>query len=209
MRFRAHGFPYRIDIWEKSVRYVRTDEYNFPSMVVIGFVDEAPLRHVDVAYLCIIGGNPHDVGVFQALISGAHVNIVLVECGNGVGGLHAIPHALVIVHRDKRALLRLDPCVLTRDDAEAIHDKDIGAEVGDAVRHVKVHPGDDAHYGHKCGYGQNDAEQGQKTAQFVRAQGVQRQPHGFHQGHGAAAQSSKRNSALAGYGYLRELRQTF
>src|SRR6266436_126331 len=120
------------------------------------------------------------------------------------------PKALVIFHGNQRTLLRFDPRVLTGDDAEAIHDKDVGAQVGNAVGNVKVHPRDNAHHRHKGGYGQNYAKQGEKAAQLMRAQGVQRQAHGLQHGHGTAAQPGKRNPAPAGSGgYLRQLRQTF
>src|SRR4029077_9488870 len=108
----------------------------------------------------------HNVGVVQALVPGAHLDVVVVERGNRFGRFHAIAHALVIFHRNQRTLLRFDPRVLTGDDAEAIYNEHVCAEVGYAVGNVKVHPGDHAHHRHKGGYGQNYAQQGEKAAQL-------------------------------------------
>src|SRR6266849_7945364 len=167
MRFRAHQFPHRIDIGEKPVRHVRADEYDFPAMVVVGLVNKAALHDVDVAHLRIVRGNTHDVGVLQARVPGAHLDVVVVARGNRFGRFHAMAHALVIFHGNQRTLLRFDPRVLTGDDAEAIHNEHVCAEVGYAVGNVKVHPGDHAHHRHKGGYGQNYAQQGEEAAQLV------------------------------------------
>src|ERR1700730_8979146 len=153
----ANGLADRIDVREKPFRHVGADEYHLRAVVVIGWGDKAALRHVDVAHLRIIRGNTHDIGVLQALVSGAHVDIVVIERGNRSGRLHAVAQALVINHSDERPLLRFHPGVLAGDNAKSVHDKHVGAQVRDAVGHVEVHAGNDAHHGHEGGYRQDHA----------------------------------------------------
>ena len=59
---------------------------------------------------------------------------------------------------DQRAFLRLDPGILAGDDAEAVNDEDVGAEVGDSVGDVHIEAGDDAHNGNEGSNGEYDAQ---------------------------------------------------
>ena len=66
-----------------------------------------------------------------------------------------------------------DELVAAGDDAEAIHDEDVGAEVSNAVGDVEVKTGDHAHNRDKSGDSENDAEEREETAELVSAEGVE------------------------------------
>ena len=66
-----------------------------------------------------------------------------------------------------------DELVAAGDDAEAIHDEDVGAEVSNAVGDVEVKTGDHAHDRDESGDGENDAEESEETAELVSAEGVE------------------------------------
>src|SRR5258708_40202642 len=173
-------------------------------MIVVGRGDEAALGDVYVTHVGVVGRDAHNVGIFEALVAGAHVHVVVIEGGDRLGGLHVGAQALVVFHGDQRALLGFHPGVLAGDDAETVDDEDVGAEVGDAVGHVEVHAGDHAHDGDEGGDGEDDAEQSQEAAEFVGAKGVEGEAHGLHHGDRAGAKAGERRGTEARADDLRD-----
>ena len=83
-----------------------------------------------------------------------------------------------------------DPLVAAGDDAEAVDEEDIGAEVSNAVGDIKVKAGDNAHDRDKSGDSKNDAKERQETAELVSAEGVESETHGFGESNPATANAA-------------------
>src|SRR5262249_26324830 len=154
--FRADRFADGIHVGKEFRGNLGTDKDNFLAMVVVRLGDEAALGDTDAAYISIVSGDTHYVRAGQLFVAAADIHVMVVEGGDGLGGLHVVAEALVVIHGDERALLGFDPGVVARDDAEAVDNENVCAEIGDAVRDVEVHAGDEAHYDDENRDGQND-----------------------------------------------------
>ena len=118
---------------------------------------------VEVADIGEIGGGAHDAGVFHDDVADASLDVAIFLGGDGASEFHAVAKALVVVHADQGTLLGFDEFVAAGDDAEAVDDEDVGAEVGDALGDVEVEAGDYAHDKDERGDGEDDAEKGEET----------------------------------------------
>ena len=116
---------------------------------------------------------------------------LILRRGNLVCRFHVVAQQIVFDGSDHRAFLGFDPGIPTGDDAEAIDQVDVGAKIGDTVSHVKIEPCDHAHHQHQGGHRQDDAEQGEKAAQLVRAQSIQRKAQCLHHGDDAFAKPAR------------------
>ena len=180
MCFCVHGLPNGIHVREEFLGDICSQKHHFRMMYVVRLCQEAALRHVDIAHVREIVRNAHHVRVIHLHVAGAHLHVAVAFRCHRAGRPHRIAQTLVIFHADQRTLLRLHPCILASDDPEAVHQKHISAQIGDALRHIRVHPRHHAHHHHQRGHRQNHPQQRQKASQFVRAQRFQRQPERFH-----------------------------
>ncbi len=157
MRFGAQGLADRVHVREQLGGYVGADKHNLRAMFVIGFGNHAALRYANVANVGVVWGNAHHIGSLEPFVTCFQVHVAVVQRGDGVRGFHVVAQILEFIHGQQGPLLRFHPCVVAGDDAKAIHDIDVRAQIGDAIRDVKVHPGDNAHHDHKSRYRQNHA----------------------------------------------------
>ena len=149
VRAGADGFSDRIDVREKLFRDVGADETDRRVVQVIGFGDVAAGGEADVAELGVVGGRAHH-SVFSSKVLPERMSMVTQPAA-------ATRLAIFMLSRThsnsssvkQRALLRFDPFVFAGDDSKTVHHVHIRAEVGDAVGHVEVQPGDDAHDRHQ------------------------------------------------------------
>ena len=155
-------------------------------MQFVGFGKEPAGGDVQTPDLVVVRRDAQHINVFEEIVSGAHIARGVLAGGDLVGSAHRFFQRGVLFHRDQGAFLRLHPRVKACDNAKAIHDEDICAEIGDAIGNVKVEAGDDAHHRHQRSDCQDYPEKGQETAQFMGAQSVQGEAERLFLGHPGA-----------------------
>src|SRR6201988_2817818 len=185
----ADGFADGIDVGEKFFGEVGADEHHFGAVLFVSGRNEAALGDGEAANVDVVGGDAGNGGVLHDGVAAASLGVPLVVAGDGFSQTGGIAKTLELLERNEGALLGFDPFVATGDDAEAVDDEDIGAEVGDAIGDVQIETGNDAHDRNEGGDGENDAEESKEAAELVSAESVESKTHGFGEGNPATADS--------------------
>ena len=71
---------------------------------------------------------------------------------------------------------------MTGNDAKAVDEKNVCAEIGNAIGHVHIEAGDNAHDGNQGGNGENHTQEREEAAKLVSTKGAQGQFQGFAEG---------------------------
>src|ERR1700730_13157733 len=181
---RPNGLTDGIDGGEEFLHHIGADKTYRRVMHIVAFGQESPGGKIHVTDLSVIGSDTGKVGVFEEDVTGTHIHGVVIG-GSHIGrALHTFTEALILLESNEGAFLGFYPGILTGDDAEAVDQIDVCPKIGHAVGDIEVQSRDDAHYCYQGGYGQDYTQESQETAQFVGAQGVQRQPKGLDDGNG-------------------------
>ena len=144
-------------------------------MFVVGLGQETPGGDTEAPHLGIVGAGAEYHRAFHDRVSPAGLGRNPCASGHSFGNLRGVAEAPKVFHRDERTFLGAEESIAARDDAEAVDDQDVGAEICNFIGDVEIQTGDDAHYGNQRGHGQNHTEQGQKTAKLMRSE----EPLGF------------------------------
>src|SRR5208283_231699 len=182
VRLYTECFSDGIHVREEFGGEIRADEDDFGTVIVIGLSDETTLSDREIADVGKVGGAADHLDVFHGQIATLHHDSVVFLGSDRGGELHIVAEALVVLVSNHWALLGFNPCIFTCDDAEAVDNKNVGSEIGDAVGDVHVEAGDDAHDGDESGNGENASEKGQEAAEFVGAEGAESKFKGFAEG---------------------------
>ncbi len=182
MRSGTDRFPNGIHVGEEFLYQVRPDEAHRRTVLLIGLREESPRSDIHVPDFRIVRAHPENIDVFKQIIAVAHIGIIAQQRGDLARSPHAGFQIDEFLARDQRPLLGFHPGIFTGNNSEAVQHVNVGAEVGDAVRHVKIESRNHAHHRHQGHYRQDDSEQGQKAPQLMGAQGVEGEPQRLHHG---------------------------
>src|SRR5256886_6596275 len=121
-----------------------------------------------------VGGHASDVGVVEAVRAGAHFAVNAQLHADAERQLHIVAQSFEVVPSDLFvAAISLHVLFDVGDDGKTREQKDVGAQVGDAVGDVTVYAGDQGNDHDEGGDRKNDAQQHQEGAHFVGAQSLQ------------------------------------
>ncbi len=113
------------------------------------------MRDVQVADIGEVGSGAIHLDIFHDQVAALDLDVVVLLAGDGGGEFHTLAQALVLFVVDQRTFLRFDPGIFAGDDAEAVNQKNVGTEIGDAIGDVEVKARDDAHDDNQGGNGEN------------------------------------------------------
>ena len=150
-------------------------------MIFVNIGKEPAVQDVNVADGSETGSRANDHHVFTEVVAIAHVGKCSHLTGDGIGEPHALAQSVQIVHAERRTFAGFVPFLLVGDDADAVDHESVRAQVSDFIGDVDVEAVENGDDGDQGGDGQDHAEQGQESTQFVRAQGIERNPDGFAQ----------------------------
>jgi len=171
----------RAGVGEKLVFDVVADEDRVHVPVVLGIRKEAPLLRLDV------GDDPH---IRRHALQGHILHQLFAEMhGDAAAGAYADFAGEREPRAQERELLlgqlRVAPqhfevlLGIVLHHGDALHAVAVGAHAGDILGDVDVHAVNHGHHRNERGGGQDDAEQGEKAAQFAPAEGLDGADHGF------------------------------
>src|SRR5208337_2487475 len=182
VRLHTKGLSERIHSGEKLGGQIRSDEHDLGMVFLIRWRDETSLRGVKVANFGKVRSGAEHLDVFHGQIATFHLNEVILFRSHSRGELHAVAEAHIVVVINQRALLCFDPLILTGNDAEAVNEKDVRAEIGNAIGHIHVEAGNYAHDGNEGGNCENHTQEREEAAELVGTEGAQGQFQSFAEG---------------------------
>src|SRR4029077_9854585 len=113
---------------------------------LIGLGYEPPRADIQTPHIGEVRHHAHHVRVVHFDVAGAHLDVAVLLARDRLGGFHAVLQTLVVLEKDQWALLCLPEFIHAGDNAEAVDDKDVGTQVGNAVRDVEIETIHHAYY---------------------------------------------------------------
>jgi hypothetical protein len=203
---RSNRFADGIDAWVQLVGDVRADHANAGPMVFIRLCKEAAIGDVNVSNGGEIWSGAYDADILAHYVSVADVGGGVLLAGYLIGQFHVVTQSFKIVHLQRRTLSGFVPFLKIRDDANAVHDKGVGTEVGHFVGDIDVEPVQNRNHRDERCDGEDYAKQGQERTELVGAQGIERNPEGLTHGDERLPDFSQGWDGFVHFVYIRRIR---